>query len=233
MKRREFIALAGGAAAWPIAARAQQTAEVPRVGFVYPGPKGAVTPRIEALLSGLRVSGYAAPAHTLFASATEGFRLGGANREIPLSICGQELNDVYHLTQSPGTFDSDSLWSYEIGNKSRFFDNRLPYHRAGTGIDLYRADVPLLEVVEQSWHLRRIRDGATHVPVDRRVAVEQRAAREYPRAGGGIGIGRNIRCEPLLAAGARAFLTKPIAIRELLETFDVFFDEHGIRASAA
>ncbi len=67
----------------------------------------------------------AAPTHTLFASATEGFRLGGANREIPLSICGQELSDVYHLTQSPGTFDSDSLWSYEVGSKSRFFDNRL------------------------------------------------------------------------------------------------------------
>jgi outer membrane receptor protein involved in Fe transport len=65
------------------------------------------------------------PANTLFASAAEGFRLGGANREIPLSICGDELLNVYHLTQSPGTFDSDSLWSYELGNKSRFFDNKL------------------------------------------------------------------------------------------------------------
>jgi iron complex outermembrane recepter protein len=33
--------------------------------------------------------------------------------------------NVYHLSASPGTFDSDSLWSYEVGNKSRFFDNRL------------------------------------------------------------------------------------------------------------
>jgi len=32
---------------------------------------------------------------------------------------------------------------------------------------------------------------------------------------------------PLLAAGARAFLTKPIAIRQLLETLDVFFDPAG------
>jgi iron complex outermembrane receptor protein len=63
--------------------------------------------------------------NTLFASATEGFRLGGANRAIPLSICGQELLDVYHLTASPGTFESDSLWSYEVGTKSRFLDNRL------------------------------------------------------------------------------------------------------------
>ena len=63
MRRREFITLLGGAAAtWPLAARAQQAPEVPRIGFVYPGSKAATAPRIEAILSGLRVSGYAAPA---------------------------------------------------------------------------------------------------------------------------------------------------------------------------
>ncbi|HEY2629731.1 MAG TPA: TonB-dependent receptor, partial [Usitatibacter sp.] len=36
-----------------------------------------------------------------------------------------ELLNVYHLTQSPGTFDSDSLWSYELGGKSTFMDNKV------------------------------------------------------------------------------------------------------------
>jgi len=63
--------------------------------------------------------------NTVFASATEGFRLGGANRAIPYSLCGDELSNTYHLSAPPGTFDSDSLWSYEIGNKSKFFDNRV------------------------------------------------------------------------------------------------------------
>jgi putative ABC transport system substrate-binding protein len=61
MKRRDFITLLGGVAAWPLAARAQQPAEAPRVGFVYPGSKTVMAARMEAIVTGLRASGYAAP----------------------------------------------------------------------------------------------------------------------------------------------------------------------------
>src|SRR5262245_33841481 len=59
IRRREFMTLLGGAAAWPFAAKAQRLgAPTMRIGFLYPGPRLAAAPRIEVLLTGLRTAGY-------------------------------------------------------------------------------------------------------------------------------------------------------------------------------
>jgi putative ABC transport system substrate-binding protein len=65
MRRRDFIAILGGAAAgscWPLAAQAQQPAKAPRIGMLYPGPQAAVAVRVESMLKGVRESGYLPPA---------------------------------------------------------------------------------------------------------------------------------------------------------------------------
>ncbi len=55
MRRREFITLLGGAAAWSFAARARDAKKTPRIGFLGLAPEYS---GIEALKAGLRDLGY-------------------------------------------------------------------------------------------------------------------------------------------------------------------------------
>ena len=59
MRRREFITLLGGAAAaWPLAARAEQRARVPTVGFFSPNTHSAAGAWTAAFVKRLREVGW-------------------------------------------------------------------------------------------------------------------------------------------------------------------------------
>ncbi|HZT04787.1 MAG TPA: TonB-dependent receptor [Steroidobacteraceae bacterium] len=60
----------------------------------------------------------------VYTMAAKGFRPGGLVPSVPSAICGAELPPGLTV-QDTRKFGSDSLWDYEIGTKSDWFDRRL------------------------------------------------------------------------------------------------------------
>jgi iron complex outermembrane receptor protein len=62
----------------------------------------------------------------VYASASKGYRAGGGNSATSFgnSLCDPSLKAI-GLTSVPASFNSDSLWSYELGAKDAFFGGRL------------------------------------------------------------------------------------------------------------
>jgi outer membrane receptor protein involved in Fe transport len=52
---------------------------------------------------------------TTYVSASKGYRPGGANEQVPASLCGA----------APTSFGPDTIWDYEVGEKAKLFDNWL------------------------------------------------------------------------------------------------------------
>ncbi|MEP6967832.1 MAG: TonB-dependent receptor, partial [Pseudomonadota bacterium] len=51
-----------------------------------------------------------------YATVAKGYRIGGATPPLPEQACGPGF---------PTSYNSDSVWSYEVGTKDRFFDRKL------------------------------------------------------------------------------------------------------------
>lgn len=63
----------------------------------------------------------------VYAIASKGFRVGGVNKPIPVTTdaCRADLA-AFGLTQAIGPYNSDSVWSYEVGAKNgNLFNGRL------------------------------------------------------------------------------------------------------------
>jgi outer membrane receptor protein involved in Fe transport len=60
------------------------------------------------------------PRDLYYVTMAKGFREGGLNQPVPLLQCSQDLATL-GLTSTPQTYNSDSVWSYEGGYKTRLF----------------------------------------------------------------------------------------------------------------
>jgi iron complex outermembrane recepter protein len=70
------------------------------------------------------------PDDLLYATAAKGFRAGGVNQVLTSAAAG--LLAQYDLTTGvlPRTYDSDQVWSYELGGKFRLWDGRAQLNAA-------------------------------------------------------------------------------------------------------
>ena len=65
-----------------------------------------------------------------YATIAKGFRPGGGNQPVPVSggaSCLPQLQS-YGLSQAPTAYGSDSVWSYELGQKATLLGGRLTFN---------------------------------------------------------------------------------------------------------
>jgi outer membrane receptor protein involved in Fe transport len=80
----------------------------------------------------------------VYATAAKGYRTGGANEQVPVT-CAADLAAL-GLTTVPSTYQSDTVWSYEVGAKQRVLDRKVEVNGSLYWIDwsAIQGNIPLL-----------------------------------------------------------------------------------------
>jgi len=102
------------------------------------GPEGSENAPIDNKESGLVpkavVSYEIGDRGNIYASVSKGFHVGGTNGSLP-SFCDSDLENLGLTRASTGRYQSDTLWSYEVGAKSRMANGRLNVSAAAFRMD--------------------------------------------------------------------------------------------------
>lgn len=115
----------------------QKTEASTDTGFLF-GPEGNVNPELRSSQSGLvpkAVLSYeVGDSGNIYASVAKGFRLGGSQLAVP-DFCAADLAALGLAEEGLLQYDSDTLWSYEVGAKGRLADGRVSLSTAAFQID--------------------------------------------------------------------------------------------------
>jgi putative ABC transport system substrate-binding protein len=189
MRRREFIALVGGAAAWPLAAHAQQPGRIRRIGIVMPFAKGDSEgeARVHAFKQELAKLGWMDdgniqfderwPADNMDLVRSQAASLVASNPDIIVALGGRIVPVLMRLTPSipmvlPGASDPVGVgWAQSLarpgGNVTGFTGFELSM--LGKSLEILKQIAPTVVRIAliynpdnpNSVHYRRISEGAS------------------------------------------------------------------------
>lgn len=83
------------------------------------------------------------PNDLVYFTAAKGFRPGGVNSPLSPAICVGLTQQGLTASDVPSTYNSDSVWSYELGTKLRLLDNRLQVNTSVFRIDWANVQVSI------------------------------------------------------------------------------------------
>jgi len=91
------------------------------------GGQAPIDAKWNATTPSLKMNWQLAPDVSLYANASKGFRLGGANRPVPdTPLVEKNCTDLgLPANCAPAAFNPDSLWSYELGSKMDLLDHTM------------------------------------------------------------------------------------------------------------
>jgi outer membrane receptor protein involved in Fe transport len=119
--------------------RNETTSDSWQEGIVDGGPR-ITDPPVTVTETGVNPKGeidyQITPDKMVYASAAKGFRPGGVVPSVPVAFgCGESLAALGVTLQEARRYSSDSLWSYEIGEKTSWLDRRLTVNASAFYID--------------------------------------------------------------------------------------------------
>ena len=108
---------------------------VARSGFDYidfqDGPYGPAAPETNSgseketpVTPRFNLSYQLTPDQMIYATAAKGYRIGGGNEPVPQDVCAADLKSL-GISQVPLSYNSDTVWNYELGAKGKFFNDKL------------------------------------------------------------------------------------------------------------
>uniref|UniRef100_B0T9J1 TonB-dependent receptor n=1 Tax=Caulobacter sp. (strain K31) TaxID=366602 RepID=B0T9J1_CAUSK len=120
----ERLKLVGGLRAFDVETAASSRAD----GLVTGGPTRvpATSQSENGVIPKLSAQFRFTPDNQIYVTAAKGFRPGGVNGVVPTALgCAADLAALGRTPQSAAFYQSDSVWSYEVGSKNSFLDRRL------------------------------------------------------------------------------------------------------------